>query len=912
MQNAVLSPGEYVLAKRILLEGGEKYGTAAIERISRAFAIAAGLEQAPTPESRAQRPELIFPGLTARPWHNASDYGFCRDVEGAAGVIRKELEAVSSSADGFQPYRQDQYVPEGNWDAFYFRIGNTWLDENRNLCPQTVRILESVPRLAEVAMFSALSAGGHIAPHCGAWNCRITFHLGLVVPEGCALRVGKEARAWEPGKLMAFDDTFEHEAWNKSDKARCVLLFDVWHPDLSDIEVGLLEELRARAGVRDGKCTVKQIRADRIKHRGSVRSSGRPESPGTCSIDWSRLAEPQADQYDTDVVLRLASSTFSAGRPRPYVRTPIGQAPTAFDGEVAIRHVYRSLPEFASISTHYPDAPADHPNIGMAAEHIRKWSAAFTQCQRLLEAIHPAMDPRVPLLSTAIYRGSSSHSFEQLFGSMWATIFCPIGLAEAIVHEMAHQKLRVLGVSFESATAVVGNDPSDLYVSPIIKDRQRPMTAVLHAEYSYVYVTALDIHLVEAEPDSAKRKVLSRMLERNLSRIEEGYDTIRRHFKPGEHGREFMEGFYAWTERTIASAAQLLGRGSRHGGAQDRPCPVSVARPGPRMSRNLLDAQTPAVFAYNGGIGDRLCNLPALRALDALFPERLALLCAKGDKQLYYSDLKLRAAHELDFEQLPTGWTFDAEALVRRMGQCDLLISINPWHTGSVSQLLARFPHAESVGFFPEFRRHLACDYEGHAMDMAFAVPAFLGTSLQLSDFSQPPALSQMACAAAREFRRRYVGSQRTLFVHTDTKPEKRWPRERFEAVIETFLGEFPEFTALVVDVHGEGIVRGRFPDLVLPVSVPLEVCLALLRDSDLFLGIDSCHLHAADLFRIPGVGLFGPTSCRRWGYRFDTDHRHFQGPGRMDTIKVDQVCEGLRTLAWVGRPSSLRSTMGA
>jgi prolyl 4-hydroxylase len=321
------------------------------------------------------------------------------------------------------------------------------------------------------------------------------------------------------------------------------------------------------------------------------------------SIDWSRLAEPQADQYDTDVVLRLASSTFSAGRPRPYMRTPIGEAPAAFDGEVAIRHVYRSLPEFASISTHYPDAPADHPNIGMAAEHIRKWSAAFTQCQRLLEAIHPAMDPGLPLVSDEIYRGSSCHSLERLFGTIWATIFCPIGLAEAIVHEMAHQKLRVLGVSFESARAVVGNDPSVLYVSPIIKDRQRPMTAVLHAEYSYVYVTALDIHLIEAERDPARRGALAGVLERNLSRIEEGYDTIRRYFKPGEHGREFMEGFYAWTENTINSAADLLGRGGsshsstvRAATVEPSNCvraPAIIAKPLPDIDTTANTIRTP-------------------------------------------------------------------------------------------------------------------------------------------------------------------------------------------------------------------------------------------------------------------------------------------------------------------------------
>ena len=48
------------------------------------------------------------------------------------------------------------------------------------------------------------------------------------------------------------------------------------------------------------------------------------ESFDVNAIDWSKLAEPQADQYDTDVILRLASSTTSVGRPQRYVRTPVG------------------------------------------------------------------------------------------------------------------------------------------------------------------------------------------------------------------------------------------------------------------------------------------------------------------------------------------------------------------------------------------------------------------------------------------------------------------------------------------------------------------------------------------------------------------------------------------------------------
>jgi len=48
------------------------------------------------------------------------------------------------------------------------------------------------------------------------------------------------------GQCVAFDDSFQHEAWNgHPDTARVVLIVDVWHPDLTDPEVRALELMRS-------------------------------------------------------------------------------------------------------------------------------------------------------------------------------------------------------------------------------------------------------------------------------------------------------------------------------------------------------------------------------------------------------------------------------------------------------------------------------------------------------------------------------------------------------------------------------------------------------------------------------------------------------------------------------------------
>jgi len=78
--------------------------------------------------------------------------------------------------------------------------------------------------------FSVLTPGSHIASHCGPSNVRLRAHLGLVVPNGeCSLRVGPEKRAWQEGKVLLFDDSFDHEVIHDGGSERIVLLIDYWH-----------------------------------------------------------------------------------------------------------------------------------------------------------------------------------------------------------------------------------------------------------------------------------------------------------------------------------------------------------------------------------------------------------------------------------------------------------------------------------------------------------------------------------------------------------------------------------------------------------------------------------------------------------------------------------------------------------
>lgn len=193
-----------------------------------------------------------YPGLSEREFHPRYRFPWLSDLEAAASEIRAEVEALlRSSRAELVPYLQyPDHEPlaqwaelnrNPDWTAIHLIDNGKRVDRNADCCPQTMAVLDKIgqpriPGASPTAMFSLLAPHTLIPPHNGINNSRLLCHLPLVVPEGCWFRVGAETRPWTEGEAFIFDDTIEHEASNPSDHLRIVLIFDIWHPDLSDIE----------------------------------------------------------------------------------------------------------------------------------------------------------------------------------------------------------------------------------------------------------------------------------------------------------------------------------------------------------------------------------------------------------------------------------------------------------------------------------------------------------------------------------------------------------------------------------------------------------------------------------------------------------------------------------------------------
>ena len=195
---------------------------------------------------------MHYPFLPADEWFDRDHFPWLADLEAQTAIIRDELVGLlRSGSDHSRPYvEQAPGTPENKWSVLDHKNDwsaiHLWREGVRDdaVCakvPQTERIISALPLCrisgrAPTIFFSLLKAGAHIPAHTGVTNTRAIVHLPLIVPEGCEFRVGGETRPWVEGEAFAFDDTIDHEAWNRSDQDRAVLIFDVWNPHLSDTE----------------------------------------------------------------------------------------------------------------------------------------------------------------------------------------------------------------------------------------------------------------------------------------------------------------------------------------------------------------------------------------------------------------------------------------------------------------------------------------------------------------------------------------------------------------------------------------------------------------------------------------------------------------------------------------------------
>jgi aspartyl/asparaginyl beta-hydroxylase (cupin superfamily) len=193
-----------------------------------------------------------YPGLREAEFHDRELFPWLDALEVFTPQIRAELNEVANAADAHlvpyvkyadsEPLAQWRELNHSrDWTAIHLIERGETVAANAAHCPATMEFLQGMEQpwvsgCGANAMFSLLAPQTTIPAHVGVANFRLLCHLPLIVTGKCWFRVGAETRDFEQDKAWVFDDTIEHEAQNETDQLRVILIFDLWHPDLSPAE----------------------------------------------------------------------------------------------------------------------------------------------------------------------------------------------------------------------------------------------------------------------------------------------------------------------------------------------------------------------------------------------------------------------------------------------------------------------------------------------------------------------------------------------------------------------------------------------------------------------------------------------------------------------------------------------------
>lgn len=177
---------------------------------------------------------LIGHAVTLQPVYDPAEFAWPAMLEARWEEIRDEARAVLETR---RLPRIEQVLGasqgnQGDWNTFVLLALRKPVEFNAELCPVTTELVRQVPGISS-ALFSVFQPGTHLPSHQAPNRGVLRYHLGLIVPEppdSCQLRVLEDVISYREGESILFDDTFEHEAWNRAEAPRVTLLLEVDRP----------------------------------------------------------------------------------------------------------------------------------------------------------------------------------------------------------------------------------------------------------------------------------------------------------------------------------------------------------------------------------------------------------------------------------------------------------------------------------------------------------------------------------------------------------------------------------------------------------------------------------------------------------------------------------------------------------
>lgn len=265
------------------------------------------------------------------------------------------------------------------------------------------------------------------------------------------------------------------------------------------------------------------------------------------TIDWTRVAKPQPDCYDIDV-LRLIEPKWS----RAFALNE--QPAQAYLGPIAVR------PE--RLDKRYEDMSGDFDTTTDTyttdyLPFVSQWEDGWRCATAFIDELWAFRTVR--LMGKGCMSGHHIINDEWPIHGVYSSLNDQGGFSQGFYHEFAHLRLRALHIGIESQDDydLLLNPPEELYDSSVRFDKKRPMSAVLHGFYAW---------LMFMENDAWNHHGGLYTLEdfriyshRNIAKLVNGWVEIQNYARWTPEGQLFWRSCSEWTEELVTRVQYLFG-----------------------------------------------------------------------------------------------------------------------------------------------------------------------------------------------------------------------------------------------------------------------------------------------------------------------------------------------------------------
>lgn len=230
------------------------------------------------------------------------------------------------------------------------------------------------------------------------------------------------------------------------------------------------------------------------------------------------------------------------------------------------------------------------------------------------------------------------------------------------------------------------------------------------------------------------------------------------------------------------------------------------------------------------------------------------------------------------------------------IGGCDIFVSLVQWHNDSVIHFAREADAKLTIGHYEGFDLFLPLHNHLHCIDQTFRLFAPFAPREKCEKFSGPIQFEAGLMDRFRSLRTCFKGKP-LLVAHFDSAKNKIPSRDWINSVLNA-VDQRVECSIVAI---GRTSMLEAFTNVDVEILDSLGLCMLLAASADVFIGVDSCMLHVADLHRRTGIGVFVSTDPKEYGFRFATRARSITTGSKNDDssriLTSDFLCEQLQLL---------------